>query len=522
VLGPAEQSEYTSFFFPLCFRPRAGRALVKFSLLFFILSRAEMDWDEGQVYASDQNLRIEEKHGKEELETNPVKARAKFREFIRCHRDDNVFHYRERLLLNFRKRHYTLEVDLEDLNNFDSTLKDVLQEAPAVFLPQFEEAAREVLRVIGVQQAAGAVAAAAAAAAGADGAAGAAAADAAPAAGANIPSIQITLVSRRHSFTPIRGINAGHVNQLIKVPGIVISQQKVKPKAITIAIRCKKCKSIEYLKCPVAFGGVQLPRQCRRSAQAALQAENGAPGVEDCGLEPYIIQPDLCTYVDTQILKLQECPEDVPTGEMPRHTLLSMERALSGLVPPGTRVAVMAISCIFESRKTKALGNGASIRTPCVVIDAATCCLLLARASRRRERPTLLWFVVVIVGYCCCCCCCCCYCCCVVVVFVVVVVVVVSLALTTPPITINDNRNNTCRYLRVVGLDVQGDGGGRMRRAFKPEDEERFLQMSRQPDIYERICRSISPSISGGYTHDIKKAVACLLFGGSRKILPGE
>lgn len=117
----------------------------------------------------------------------------------------------------------------------------------------------------------------------------------------------------------------------------------------------------------------------------------------------------------------------------------------------------------------------------------------------------------------------------------------------------------TIRYLRVVGLDVQGDGGGRMRRTFRPEDEEKFLQMSRQPNIYDRICRryvcrrrghararacfcvralllvtplmqvahrvyfaySISPSISGSYTHDIKKAVACLLFGGSRKILPG-
>ena len=31
---------------------------------------------------------------------------------------------------------------------------------------------------------------------------------------------------------------------------------------------------------------------------------------------------------------------------------------------------------------------------------------------------------------------------------------------------------------------------------------------------------SVCPSISGDYTIDIKKAVCCLLFGGSRRILP--
>ncbi len=38
------------------------------------------------------------------------------------------------------------------------------------------------------------------------------------------------------------------------------------------------------------------------------------------------------------------------------------------------------------------------------------------------------------------------------------------------------------------------------------------------PDIYDRISRSIAPSIYG--LEDQKKAVACLLFGGARKKLP--
>lgn len=47
-----------------------------------------------------------------------------------------------------------------------------------------------------------------------------------------------------------------------------------------------------------------------------------------------------------------------------------------------------------------------------------------------------------------------------------------------------------------------------------------MLELSRSPGLYDRLWKSIAPSISGSYTVDIKKAIACLLFGGSRKRLP--
>ena len=54
--------------------------------------------------------------------------------------------------------------------------------------------------------------------------------------------------------------------------------------------------------------------------------------------------------------------------------------------------------------------------------------------------------------------------------------------------------------------------------SFTQEEEQQFLELSRQPDLYEKLTSSISPSISGDYTVDIKKAIACLLFSGSRKV----
>ena len=44
------------------------------------------------------------------------------------------------------------------------------------------------------------------------------------------------------------------------------------------------------------------------------------------------------------------------------------------------------------------------------------------------------------------------------------------------------------------------------------------MAMSRQHDIYEKLSRSIASAIFGH--DDIKKAIACLLFGGSPKKLP--
>lgn len=65
---------------------------------------------------------------------------------------------------------------------------------------------------------------------------------------------------------------------------------------------------------------------------------------------------------------------------------------------------------------------------------------------------------------------------------------------------------------------MESEGAGRALASFTPAEEEKFLTLSRSPDIYEKMASSISPSISGDYTVDIKRALACLLFGGSRKV----
>jgi DNA replication licensing factor MCM5 len=53
--------------------------------------------------------------------------------------------------------------------------------------------------------------------------------------------------------------------------------------------------------------------------------------------------------MDQQRLKLQEAPELIPTGEMPRSLNLVVDRELCDKVTPGMRVKVVAILSIHST-----------------------------------------------------------------------------------------------------------------------------------------------------------------------------
>lgn len=47
---------------------------------------------------------------------------------------------------------------------------------------------------------------------------------------------------------------------------------------------------------------------------------------ERCPMDPYEILGEKSLHVNQQTLKLQEAPELVPTGELPRHVIVSADR----------------------------------------------------------------------------------------------------------------------------------------------------------------------------------------------------
>jgi DNA replication licensing factor MCM5 len=66
---------------------------------------------------------------------------------------------------------------------------------------------------------------------------------------------------------------------------------------------------------------------------------------------------DKCEYIDQQIIKLQEAPELIPTGEMPRTLLLTVDRELTDKVTPGNRVKVVGILAITKGNDDKGMNK---------------------------------------------------------------------------------------------------------------------------------------------------------------------
>ncbi|XP_024528637.1 DNA replication licensing factor MCM5 [Selaginella moellendorffii] len=356
-------------------------------------------WDEGAVFYSDQ-AQYPEQDGSPEVTRHS--AQRKFKEFFRSYsHPDGSFTYRESLLHNPK----SVEVSIEDLHFFDGDLAEKVRNFPTDYLPLLESAAAEVVASLQSKVAA----------------------ETGEMAEPDTGEVQVLLASKE-LVSSIRTLGAGWISKLVKVSGIIIAASRTKAKATAVTLCCRNCKNVKVVPCRPGLGGAMMPRSCDHVPQ---------PGEEPCPIDPWLVIPDRSKYVDQQTLKLQENPEDVPTGELPRNLLLAADRNLVQKTAPGTRVTVLGVYSIFQTGNATTQKGAVAIRQP---------------------------------------------------------------------------------YLRVVGMDHAAEGNSRGAPSFTADEENEFKEFSRKPDSYQLVCNLLAPSIFGH--DDIKKAVACLMFGGSRKSLP--
>ena len=120
-----------------------------------------------------------------------------------------------------------------------------------------------------------------------------------------------------------RELSADTLNKLVRVPGIVISASVLSSRATKLRLQCRGCQSFKTIYPLGGLGGVGggadrgLPRTCDAEAREGEK--------KDCPLDPYLIVHSKSNFSDHQTLKLQEAPDMVPVGELPRHMLLSVD-----------------------------------------------------------------------------------------------------------------------------------------------------------------------------------------------------
>jgi len=131
---------------------------------------------------------------------------------------------------------------------------------------------------------------------------------------------------------PLRKLGSKQMGKLVMVEGIVVRATPVRPMVMNAAFRCKRCGTINHVEQTGQF--LKAPPVC------------ASP---DCGREgPFEFVQDESTFIDSQDLRLQEKPEDLPPGQLPRTLNAKLVGSeIVDLARPGDHVSIVGIVRAF-------------------------------------------------------------------------------------------------------------------------------------------------------------------------------
>jgi replicative DNA helicase Mcm len=317
----------------------------------------------------------------EGLET--VDPQEQFQEFLKIER------YRQRISQMAVGGRTSIIIDFEDLLAFDQRLAEELLERPDEYLRHANNAAYDQLRIEDPEFA---------------------------------EKLEAETIAARvvKLLEPaqLRKLGSDHIGRLVMVEGIVVRSTPVRPMVMQAAFKCKRCGEITPVNQTGQF--VKAPFACSNPSCAAKG--------------PFDFVQEESSFIDSQDLRLQERPEDLPPGQLPR----TLNAKLVGteivdVARPGDHVSIVGVVRAFAP----------------------------ARPGVGKLRTFILFLDV--------------------------------------------------NSIEVLGKEPETSMPS-------PEEEEKILELAKDPWIHRKIINSIAPSIYG-YDH-VKEAIMYLLFGGVQKVLP--
>ncbi|MCK5627941.1 minichromosome maintenance protein MCM [Candidatus Bathyarchaeota archaeon] len=294
--------------------------------------------------------------------------------------------YRQRIARMALTGKESIIVDFAELFAFDQRLAENLQEKPAEFLEHANNAIYAQLQIEDSGYA------------------------------NKIEKVTVRIVNLFTS-EKLRKLGSKQMGKLVMVEGIVVRATPVQPMVMEASFKCKRCGTPTRVDQTGPF--LRAPFEC---SDPACQAKG-----------PFEFLQEESTFIDSQDLRLQERPEDLPPGQLPRTLnakLIGSE--IVDVARPGDHVSIIGVVCAFAPSRP---GIG-KLRTFVLHLDANS--------------------------------------------------------------------------IGVLGKEPETS-------LPSPEEEERILELSKDPTIHDKIIASIAPSIFG-YEH-IKEAIMYLLFGGVPKSL---
>lgn len=225
-------------------------------------------------------------------------VQERFEEFLRTYKDEqgNLSYWTKIQRFSIDEA-LSLVIDFQNLMTFDNVVFTTLaKDNPLQFLETLDSVLRSVLRTEDPEY---------------------------------VESIDEGLIRVRiinyPNYVSLRSLRSRHIGSIISISGVMMRASEVKPLLIDATFKCRRCGELLYQ--PQEDGRYVEPEQCTV-----------------CGKKtPVRLIPEKSTFRDWQKVRIQESPEELPPGQMPRSVDVILEGDIVDVSRPGDLVKITGI-----------------------------------------------------------------------------------------------------------------------------------------------------------------------------------
>jgi replicative DNA helicase Mcm len=240
----------------------------------------------------------------------------RFQDFLRTFRADDEYKYRKRLGHVALSGSKSLLVDFEDLIAHDADLARSILDKPDEYLEYLDRSAWAQLKIEDPEYA------------------------------EIIKHLRVRF-RKLPEKNSLRKIGSENIGRLLSIDGIIVRSTSVKPLLLKAAFQCRKCNAMSYVE------------------QAGTLMRG--PGVcAHCRSKIFEFMEKKSTFMNSQEIRIQERPEDLPPGQLPRAIDIKLSEDLVDIARPGDRVSVIGVA----RAQQEFAGRKARLRTFELLLDA--------------------------------------------------------------------------------------------------------------------------------------------------------
>ncbi len=244
--------------------------------------------------------------------SQPINKVQRFEDFYRSFQETpGVYKYKDQINEIYAKGENTLVVLFEDLLASDPDIAEMLKKDPEDLLEDAVEAFKNLLKFQGTQL--------------------------------NHPDYFVRITTKDKMsplLIPLRGLRAKHISSLVWSKGILVRCSTIRPKLEKATFICHLCGAqidIDQLTSRIRWPKFCTNKRCKAKAQTDFR-----------------LISKHSEFIDWQNIMIQEIPEDLPPGRIPRSVQGILTYNLVDTVKPGDRVQFTGIfkSVLAQSIKS--------------------------------------------------------------------------------------------------------------------------------------------------------------------------